>query len=296
MSADIDLTTIAPGMVVYGADGAVLGPVEAVQAASIQVLRHMVPAAAITRVDAAGVHLMLARAAFSAAPTPAASAMSAGDATATQGEQIVIPVVEERLTVGTREVDLGEVIVRKRVVEETTMVPVTTRREEIEIVRREAGQPWPPGADEAAPGVELTRVPLRGEEPVIGIRQVVAREVVIDKGRVAEERQITDTVRREHVEVEERYRQVRPHLQEQFAAQRPQAPDAWARGRTFEQAEPQYRAGFSAASDPRYAQRDFAEVEPQLRQDLDTTALDDGDRWQQLRAEIRAGWDAARRR
>ena len=291
MSAEVDLTTIAPGMVVYGADGAVLGPVEAVQAAGIRVLRQAVPAAAIARVDAAGVHLLLARAAFPTAPTPAADTMSA----ATSGERIVIPVVEERLTVGTREIDLGEIIIRKRVIEETTLVPVTTRREEIAVVRREAGQPWPPGADEAAPGVELTRFPLRGDEAVIGIRQVVAREVVIDQGRVAEERQITDTVRKEHVTVEERYRQMRPRLQEEFAAQRAQAPDAWARGRTFEEAEPQYRAGFSAATDPRYAQRDFAEAEPDLRRELDTTALADGDRWQQLRAEIRAGWDAARR-
>ena len=294
MGAAVDLTTIEPGMVVYGADGEVLGPVEAVRADGIQVLCHAVPAAAITRVDAAGVHLLLARAAFPNAQTPPTGA---DDATATHGEQIVIPVVEERLTVGTREVDLGEVIIRRRVIEETTMVPVTTRREEVEIIRREAGQPWPGGtdADTTEPGVEITRIPLRGEEPVIAIRQVVTREVVIDKGRIAEERQITDTVRKEHVAVEERYRQMRPHLQEQFAARHAQTPDGWARGRTFEEAEPQYRAGFSAASDPRYAQRDFAEAEPDLRRDLATTALDDGGRWEHLRAEIRAGWDAARR-
>ena len=55
---------------------------------------------------------------------------------------------------------------------------------------------------------------------MIGVRQVVAREMVLDQRRVAEERQISDTVRREHVEVEERYLQARAHLQEQFAAQR----------------------------------------------------------------------------
>jgi len=292
MSADVDLTMIEPGMVVYGADGEVLGPVEAVQAASIHVLRHMVPAAAITRVDATGVHLMLARAAFATAQAPVLNA----DAATTHGERMVIPVVEERLTVGTRDIDVGEVVIRKRVIEEERLVPVTYRREEVEIIRREAGQPWTPGADEAAPGVEITRIPLRGEEPVLGIRQVVSREVVIDKGRVAEERQITDTVRREHVEVEERYRQARPRLQEKFAAQRANAPDEWARGRTFEQAEPQYRAGFGAASDPRYAQRDFAEVEPTLRQEHDTAAGGDVNRWERLRAEIRAGWDVARGR
>jgi stress response protein YsnF len=53
-------------------------------------------------------------------------------------ERIVIPLAEERLAVGTRQVDLGEVEIRKRVVEETVMQPVIVRREVVEIVRRDA--------------------------------------------------------------------------------------------------------------------------------------------------------------
>ena len=44
-------------------------------------------------------------------------------------------------------------------------------------------------------------VPLRGEEAVVSKETVVTGEVVIDKGRVAEERTITDTVRKQRVEV-----------------------------------------------------------------------------------------------
>lgn len=294
MSADVDLTTIRPGTVVYGADGDTLGLVEAVHTGSIGVLNHTVPAAAITRVDAAGVHLLLARAAFTASQGPATTGAVA--AAMSVGEQLVVPVIEERLIVGTRQTDMGAVTIRKRVVEEEQLIPVTYRREEIAIIRREAGQPWPADAGEAGPGVEVTRILLRGEEPVIGIRQVVAREVVIDRDARLEERQITETVRREHVEVEERYRQARPRMEEQFAAQRAQAPDEWARGRTFEQAEPQYRTGFSAASDPRHAGRDFAEAEADLRQDHASAGQGGGDQWERLRREIRAGWDAARGR
>lgn len=294
MSADVDLTTIRPGTVVYGADGDTLGLVEAVHAESISVLNHTIPAAAITRVDATGVHLLLARAAFTASQGQTATTGAVAAAMAV-GEQLVVPVIEERLIVGTRQTDMGAVTIRKRVVEEEQLIPVTYRREEVAIIRREAGQPWPADAGEAGPGVEVTRILLRGEEPVIGIRQVVAREVVIDREARVEERQITETVRREHVAVEERYRQARPQMEEQFAAQRAQAPDEWARGRTFEQAEPQYRTGFSAANDPRHAGRDFTEVETDLRQ-RHAPADQGGDQWERLRREIRAGWDAARGR
>jgi len=51
---------------------------------------------------------------------------------------LVVPVAEERLAVGTREVNLGEVEIRKRVVEETIMQPVTVRREVVEVVQRDA--------------------------------------------------------------------------------------------------------------------------------------------------------------
>lgn len=201
MDATVKLTAIEQGMPVYGADGDLLGPVEAVHTAGIAVRGHTVPAAAITRVDADGVHLLLARAAFATAQEP--SAVGAVADRATHGDQLVIPVVEERLVVGTREVDLGEIMIRKRVVVEERLVPVTLRREEVEIVRREAGQPWPAGMVEDEPGVEVTRLPLRGEEPALDISQVVAREVVVERGVQAEERQAAGTVRREQIAIDE---------------------------------------------------------------------------------------------
>ena len=69
MEEEMMLSDIAPGTPVYGVDGELLGPVEAVdEGHSLRVLEHHVPPAAITRVDDDGVHLQLAKAAFTAAP------------------------------------------------------------------------------------------------------------------------------------------------------------------------------------------------------------------------------------
>jgi uncharacterized protein (TIGR02271 family) len=109
-----------------------------------------------------------------------------------------------------RAVDLGEIMIRRRVIVEERLVPVTLRREEVEIVRREAGQPWPAGMVEDEPGVEVTRIPLRGEEPALDVSQVVAREVVVDRAVRVEERQVTDTVRREQIAIDEYQREPTP--------------------------------------------------------------------------------------
>jgi uncharacterized protein (TIGR02271 family) len=63
-------------------------------------------------------------------------------------------------------------------------------------------------ADRPATGTDLftegtIHVPIRGEEAVVAKDVVVTGEVVVDKERVVEEGRLTDTVRKEHVEVEE---------------------------------------------------------------------------------------------
>ncbi len=69
MQERTDLRDIAPGMPVYGFDGELLGPVESIPDGDhFRALDHLIPAAAIARVDGDGVHLRVAKAAFTAAP------------------------------------------------------------------------------------------------------------------------------------------------------------------------------------------------------------------------------------
>ncbi|MFN8516539.1 MAG: DUF2382 domain-containing protein, partial [Chloroflexia bacterium] len=289
---------IEPGTPVYGPNGELLGPVEAINRAGIRVLNHAVPSAAITQIDGDGIHLQLAPAAFAAlAPESGADDKSA-EIARDAGQRLTVPLAEERLTVGTRQVQIGEVIVDKQVIEEQIMVPVMVRREEVEIIHRAPGEPREEIDDPSV--IEVIRIPLRGEEPVITTRAVVTGEVVINRTARAEEKVITRTVRSTDVSVEERlneaYAQSRTAFQEHFARRQDgltAADSAKDRPRTFSDAEPNYRLGFRAGHDGRYAGRNFEEIEPELRASLEPAEHDPG-MLDQIREEVRAGFARAR--
>jgi stress response protein YsnF len=109
---------------------------------------------------------------------------------------------EEELAVDTVWRPSERVWVRRRVVEEEVMVAVTVRREELEIVREPASRFDPPRRDAGEPVEELVMV-LHEERPVVGV-EVVRTEVVRVHRVVVRggERNVTETVRREQIEVE----------------------------------------------------------------------------------------------
>lgn len=288
MNERANLDRLTPGMPAFDALGVPVGTVEAIESETFRLAGQDLPASAIDRVDTEGVHLHLARAVLGTG----AARRTADERIASRDEdRIVVPLAEERLRVETREVAQGEILIRKRVVEEERMVPVVFRREEVEIVRRGPGEDWP--LDLPTDDATITRIPIQGWEPVVGTEAIITREVVVEKERVAEEGRIVGDIRREHVTVNERYAQARPALEREFHAAR--ATAAGATTRTFAEAEPQYLAGFQAGSDPRYADRDFADVEAAVRRDYDATNQHGDDAWARLRQEIRAGYEAARR-
>jgi len=259
-------------MQVYGANDALLGTVERVQGDGFDVAGYHYARGLVARIAQNKVYLR--------------GADQATTQTATDTGTIRVPVAEERLTVGTRDVDLGAATIRKTVVEEEQTVAVTLTHEEVHVAERAVAARPATGDDLFKEGT--IRVALRGEEAVVAKEAVVTGEVVIAKDAVTEERQITDTVRKQRVEVDEAYRQTRGTLEQEHAA------SAGATGRTFAEAEPNYRAGFSAAHDERHAEREFEDAEPELRARHTTTGT--GDSWEQLREEVREGWNKARGR
>ena len=285
--------TIRPGQAVVSSDGAALGTLERFDGAMLHIEGWDIPAAAVARVERGVVYLHLARADFVTRDETSGQLAAREELPNThvtsQQEQLVIPLAEERLTVGTREVVVGEVVIRKRIVEEERMVPVTIRREEVEFVRLAPGEPLPAGWGADA-GMQITRFPLPGTEPTFEKTAVVNREVVVARGSQTEQRDITGTVRREHIAVEERYRQARPQFERDFSAQ---VAGGRTTVRTFGEVEPQYRAGFSAGQDPRHAGQDFTAVEAGLQDDYDALGQGDNDR-EAIRRRVRAGFEAAR--
>jgi uncharacterized protein (TIGR02271 family) len=210
---------------------------------------------------------------------------------ATEGE-IRVPVAEERLEVEKRQAELGEVQLRKTVEQEQVAVPVELQREEVRVDQRDvADRPVQAGDQVFEEGT--IRVPVRGEEAVVSKQAVVTGEVVVGKERTVERQQVSDTVRRERVEVDEQYDQHRSGFQQHFSQRQQQAG-----GRSWEEAEPNYQYGYMAARTDQYQGRQFEDVEPDLRSDYQRRVggSDDPSGWERLRAEVREGWDRARGR
>jgi uncharacterized protein (TIGR02271 family) len=215
-----------------------------------------------------------------------------GDAVA--GGEIRVPVREERLDVEKRQGEMGSVDIRKDVTTEQVNVPVELRHEEVTVNRVDVpNRPVTVGDAPDAFKEGTIRVPVRGEEAVAHKEAFVTGEVVVDRDVVTERETITDTVRKEHVDVDENYRRAQNDFRQHFEGRRTNLTGTAVDTRRFEDAEPNYRRGFTAAHDERYAGRKFEDVEPDLRRQHHSTGDDNA--WERLREEIREGFDRARR-
>lgn len=117
---------------------------------------------------------------------------------------IRVPVVEEELHVDKTMQQAGEVSIHKEVVEEQVNVPVTLQHEEVVITRHAVNRDLAPG--ESASGLEddeVIRVPVMEEQAQVSKTARVVEEVEIDKRLVSEQQTVTDTVRREEVEIDD---------------------------------------------------------------------------------------------
>lgn len=123
-----------------------------------------------------------------------------GGGTTGEGEQS-IPIVEEQLVVGKREVDRGGARVRSYVTEVPVHEQVRLRDEKINVQRRAVDRPLT-DADDAFRERTID-VTATGEEAVVGKTARVVEEVVVSKTAGERVEEINDTVRRTDVEIEE---------------------------------------------------------------------------------------------
>jgi uncharacterized protein (TIGR02271 family) len=113
---------------------------------------------------------------------------------------------EEELNVGTRERESGRVRLRKYVVEDEVTQTVPVRREEVRIEREPITDT---NREDATSGPEISadehEVVLHEEEPVAEKRVVAKERVRLDKDITTDERQVSETVRKEHVDVDQNH-------------------------------------------------------------------------------------------
>ena len=112
-----------------------------------------------------------------------------------------IPVVEESLVVGKREVDRGGVRIYSHVVERPAEADITLRDERINVTRHAVDRPAT--AADFQSGNGSFEVRASGEEAVVGKTSRVVEEVTVGKQATERTQAIQDTVRKTEVDVEQ---------------------------------------------------------------------------------------------
>jgi uncharacterized protein (TIGR02271 family) len=126
------------------------------------------------------------------------------DAAGVSGRDEVIPIAEEELHVGKREVGHGRVRIQSRVVEQPVSEQVNLREEHIEVERRPVSGTTQAGTISGDPFQERTiEVEERGEEAVVSKEARVVEEVVVRKDVEQRTETVSDTVRRTEVDMED---------------------------------------------------------------------------------------------
>lgn len=129
-------------------------------------------------------------------------AMARGmDADRDTGMDERIPIVEERLTVGKREVDRGGVHIRSYVTETPVHEQVRLRNERIDVERRAVDLPLSE-ADGDAFRERTIDMTAHGEEAVIGKDARVVEELLVHKTSDERTEDVEDSVRRTEVDVD----------------------------------------------------------------------------------------------
>ena len=218
----------------------------------------------------------------SSASTSAREPARTGEPVRTGEAEEVIPVVEERVAVGKREVSRGGVRVYARVTERPVEEEVRLRDERVHVERRAVDRPVT-AADEAFRDrtIELTET---DEEAVVAKEARVVGEVVV--GRDVDERveTVRESVRRTDVDVQNVGTgddDFRRHWTTHFQSA----------GTPYESYTPAYGYGAELGADPRYAGRDWATIEPDARRDWEQRSPGT---WERFKDAIRHAWDGAR--
>lgn len=125
-----------------------------------------------------------------------------GDRTADDRTRRSIPVVEEDINVGKREVETGRVRAHSRIIERPVEQTLRLREERIDVERTPTNRPATE-ADFAADQNEEIEMKTTAEIPVVNKEARVVEEVRLKKGIREREETVKDKVRRKDVQIDD---------------------------------------------------------------------------------------------
>ena len=202
---------VQPGWDVYSADEQKVGNVDRVEQNYIVAHKGFffakdlyIPLAAVRRFEHDRVYLNIVKdevagQGWDTEPLATPGGIGADRVTDT-GEQ-TLHLHEEQLQANKERVRAGEVRLGKEVVEQQQTVNVPVTREEVFIERR-PGDRQPDDHDIGEDAEKTVRVPISEERVDVEKVPVMPEEVRVGKREVTENRQVTDTVRREEARIE----------------------------------------------------------------------------------------------
>lgn len=216
---------------------------------------------------------------------------------------------EEELSARKERVDAGKVEIEKDVVTEHKTLEVPVSREEVVVHRNPVNRE---ATNEQITGDEEIEVTVMREEVTPEKRTVVYEEIEVEKRVFQGSESVSGDVRREvdHVSSEgdvdvagqdtsrgmgrawdEMSDSYRSRWQQQYGST----------GGRWEDAEPGYRYGHEVASDPRYRNREWSEIEPEARRDYNDWSrkqgyVSDKNTWEQIKDFAQTSWKEGRSR
>lgn len=264
---------VQKGMEVYDGSNQTFGTVERVAGSQFFVQGKAFSLASVTRIEGNRVYLS-----------------GAAGIGADQGN-LVIPVVEEQLQVGIRQVAAGEVRVTTDVIEKPVETQVNLREEEVHIERRPVNRSAT-SADLAAMKNGVIEVTETDEEAVVSKQARVVEEVVINKEVKERTETIRDTVRRTDVEVKNLEGVAPSQPMSNFSDydtdfRQNYQTNYLQSGYTYDQYQPAYEFGTSLFSDTRYKGNDWNSIQTNVQQNWEQK---NPGTWDQFKDSIQYAW------
>lgn len=203
----------------------------------------------------------------------------------------VVPVIEEQLEVGKRQVNKGVVRVFSRTVETPVHEDVTLREEHATIERHTTDRAATP-EEMANFGNKSIEVQETAEKAVVNKTARVVEEVVVDKEVSQRTETVDDTVRHTEVETERSGGEASTSRRSYEDYERDYRQDFQTRygstGGRYEDYEPAYRYGHNLGTTRSYQDRPWQEIEPQAQRDWERQHPGT---WERVKASVQHGWE-----
>jgi len=207
--------------------------------------------------------------------------------------QKVLPVIEEEMMVGKREVGKGGLRAYSRTTEVPVEEKVHLREETVHVERRPV--------DRAVTDADLSRmrdttveVRATAEEAVVNKQARVVEEVVIGKDVQNRTQTVRDTVRRTDVEVEKlEGAEVKTGVQfETFDKDfRTHYQGLRLTDSNYDEFLPVYRYGYTLGTNPKYRTGEWTTIEPEVRKSWEER---NPGTWERFKDSVRYAWDKVR--